>query len=404
MSTADAAAAPATGPLSGLRVLDLTQFILGPLATQILGDMGADIIKIESPDGDQNRFIGPSRHPGMAALYLGMNRNKRSAVLDLKNPQAREVLYRMVKDADVFVHSLRRDAAERLGVSYPQIRELNPRIVYASAPGYRSDGPRRNRPAYDDVIQGQSGIAGMNLLAYGEPRYLPTVIADKFCGHVLASSIGMALFHRERTGEGQAVEVPMLETMLSFNLVEHLWTGNFDAPMGELGYERALMPHRRPMATLDGHICLMATTDMQWKNLFRALERPDLAADPRYASVASRSAHFPQLYGAIGEAMARRTTADWQQRLDAADIPNAAAARLEDLPTDPYLVETGYFHHYEHPTAGPLVTTSIPVKFTESPPQLRRPPPCLGEHTEEILREFGFDDATISAVKVPERP
>jgi len=391
--------AASTGPLAGIRVLDLTQFILGPVATQILGDMGADILKIESPDGDQNRYIGPSPIPAMAALYMGMNRNKRSAVLDLKSPAGRAALYRMAKECDVFVHSLRPDAAERLGVAYADIRAINPAIVYASAPGYRSDGPRRNRPAYDDVIQGQSGIAGMNLLAYGEPRYLPTVIADKFCGHVLASSIGMALFHRQRTGEGQAVEVPMLETMLSFNLIEHLWTGNFDEPMGALGYERALMPHRRPMATLDGHICLMATTDTQWQKLFVALERPDLAADPRFATVATRSAHFPQLYAAVGEAITLRSTADWQERLDRADIPNAPAARLADLPTDPYLVETGYFHRYSHPQAGPLVTPSIPVKFSASPPQLRRPPPCLGEHTEEILREFGFDDAGIKAVK-----
>ena len=400
-ATASTPATDATGPLAGIRVLDLTQFILGPVATQILGDMGADILKIESPQGDQNRYIGPSRHPGMAALYLGMNRNKRSAVLDLKNAKTRDILYRMVASADVFVHSLRTDAAERLGVAYADIRARNPRIVYASAPGYRSDGPRRNRAAYDDVIQGQSGIAGMNQLAYGEPRYLPTVIADKFCGYVLASSIGMALFHRERTGEGQAVEVPMLETMLSFNLIEHLWTGNFDAPMGPLGYDRALMSHRRPMPTQDGHICLMATTDIQWQRLFHALERPDLAADPRFATVASRSQHFPELYGAVGEQMSRRTTAQWQQRLDIADIPNAPVAQLADLPTDPYLVETGFFHRYVHSQAGPLVTPSIPVKFGQTPPQIRRPPPCLGEHTEEILREFGFDDADIAAVKVP---
>ncbi len=404
MSTRSGSSDPRpTGPLAGLRVLDLTQFILGPVATQILGDLGAEVVKVESPDGDANRHIGPARHPGMAALFLGMNRNKRSVVLDLKQARAREVLYDMARQCDVFVHSLRADAAERLGVAYEDIRRINPRIVYASAPGYRSDGPRRYRPAYDDVIQGQSGIAGMNLLAYGEPRYLPTVIADKFCGHVLASSIGMALFHRERTGEGQAVEVPMLETMLSFNLIEHLWTGHFDAPMGELGYGRALMPDRRPMATLDGHICLMATTDVQWRHLFEAIERPDLAADPRFASVASRSAHFPQLYGAVRAEMARRTTADWQARLDAADIPNAPAARLADLPTDPYLVETGFFHRYTHPQAGPMVTPSIPVRFTGTPGEVRRPPPCLGEHTQEILREFGFDDATIAEVAVAPR-
>jgi crotonobetainyl-CoA:carnitine CoA-transferase CaiB-like acyl-CoA transferase len=399
----DRADVPATGPLSGLKVLDLTQFILGPLATQILGDMGADIIKIETPEGDQNRFIGPARHPGMGALYLGMNRNKRSVVLDLKDEQTRDLLYRMAGSADVFVHSLRPDAAERLGVTYADISKHNPGIVYANAPGYRSDGPRRNRPAYDDVIQGQSGIAGMNLRAYGEPRYLPTAIADKFCGHVLASSIAMALFHRQRTGQGQAVEVPMLETMLSFNLVEHLWTGNFDAPMGELGYDRGLRPDRKPMATLDGHICLLAITDAQWHKLFEALERPELAVDLRFATVASRAQHVGPLYDAVRESIAKRSTAEWLRRLEAADIPHGQAARLEDLPTDPYLVETGFFHRYAHPQAGPLVTPSIPVKFTQTPPQLRRPPPCLGEHTEEILREFDCDDATIDHVTRQQR-
>ncbi|MEI8264469.1 MAG: CoA transferase [Betaproteobacteria bacterium] len=400
---ASAAVTP-TGPLAGLRVLDLTQFILGPVATQILGDMGADVVKVESPEGDANRHIGPARHPAMAALFLGMNRNKRSVVLDLKQDRMRDMLFEMVRGVDVFVHSLRADAAQRLGVTYADIGAVNSRIVYASAPGYRSDGPRRFRPAYDDVIQGQSGIAGMNLLAHGEPRYLPTVIADKFCGHVLASSIAMALFHRERTGQGQAVEVPMLETMLAFNLIEHLWTAQFDDPAGELGYGRALMADRRPMATRDGHICLMATTDPQWEKLFRAIERPDLAADPRFASVASRSAHFPQLYGALREEMVRRTTAEWQARLDEADIPNAPAAKLADLPSDPYLVETGFFHRYVHPQAGPMVTPSIPVRYTATPGQVRRPPPCLGEHTEEVLREFGFDESAIAAAKRPCAP
>lgn len=387
-----------TGPLTGIRVLDLTQFILGPVATQILGDMGADVIKIESPSGDQNRYIGPSRVPGMAALYLGMNRNKRSVVLDLKSSEGKEALYTMAESVDVFVHSLRTDAAERLGISHAVISARNPKIVYASAPGYRSDGPRRNRPAYDDVIQGESGIVGMNLLAHGEPRYLPTVIADKFCGYVLASAISMALFDRERTGEGQAVEVPMLETMLAFNLIEHLWTGNFDEPMGALGYERALMSHRRPFATLDGHLCLMATTDTQWRNLFSAIGRPELVSDERFATVAARSARFQELYGTVAEELRKRTTGEWQRLLDEADIPNAPARHLADLPTDPYLVETGFFHHYRHPTAGPLVTSSIPVRFSRTPPALRRSPPCHGEHTAEVLAEFGFDEAAISAL------
>jgi len=383
------------GPLAGLRILDLTQFICGPVATQILGDYGADVIKIEQPGGDLNRLIGPSRHPGMTAMFLGMNRNKRSVVLDLKRPAAMTALLRMIETADVFVHSLRPPSAERLGIGYAAVAERNPRIVYAFAPGYRQDGPHRDRPAYDDVIQGESGIAGITELATGEPRYLPTVIADKFCGHILASAIGMALVHRERTGEGQQVQVPMLETMMSFNLIEHLWGGTFDQPMGELGYDRALTPYRRPYKTLDGHICLMATSDVQWRGFFKACDRPELATDPRYATLEERSKRFPELYQLVADEMLKRTTAEWQQRLDAADVPNGIARKLRDLPQDPYLVETGYFHHYVHPQAGPMVTTSIPVQFSKTPGRIKSPPPTLGEHTHEVLSAMGYSAAEI---------
>jgi formyl-CoA transferase len=394
MSAADTS--KASGPLVGLRVIDLTQFILGPVATQILGDYGADVVKVEQPGGDLNRSIGPARHPGMSAMFLGMNRNKRSVVLNLKQPQALEALQRLIDGADVFVHSMRPQSADRLGIGYDSVAARNPRVIYACAPGYRSDGPNRDRPAYDDVIQGESGIAGITERAYGEPRYFPTVIADKFCGHVLASAIGMALVHRERTGEGQQVQVPMLETMLSFNLIEHLWEGAFDQPMGELGYERALTPHRRPFATLDGHICLMATSDVQWKQLFAACERPELSDDPRFATLAERSKRFPELYRIVAEEMAKRTTAEWQARLDAADVPNGAVRKLRDLPHDPYLVETGFFHRYVHPQAGPMVTPSVPVQFSRTPARIQSPPPTLGEHTRSILSELGYSDGDIA--------
>ncbi|MDB5924261.1 MAG: carnitine dehydratase [Betaproteobacteria bacterium] len=385
----------ASGPLSGMRIVDLTQFILGPVATQILGDYGADVIKIEAPEGDLNRKIGPARYPDMTAMFLGMNRNKRSVVLNLKRPEALDALNRMIDDADVFVHSMRPSSAERLGVGYAAVAARNPRIVYAFAPGYRQDGPYRDRPAYDDVIQGESGIAGIAELAFGEPRYLPTVIADKFCGHILASSIGMALVHRERSGEGQEVQVPMLETMMSFNLIEHLWTGAFDEPQGELGYDRALTQSRRPFATQDGYICLMATSDAQWCGLFAACDRPELGNDPRFSTLAERSKRFPELYGLIGEEMAKRTTADWQARLDAADVPNGVSRKLRDLPQDPYLVETGFFHRYKHAQAGPMVTTSIPVRFSKTPAQIQGPPPTLGEHTRSVLGDMGYTDEQI---------
>jgi crotonobetainyl-CoA:carnitine CoA-transferase CaiB-like acyl-CoA transferase len=295
----------------------------------------------------------------------------------------------------VFVHSTRAQSAERLGVGYATVSARNPRIVYAFAPGYRQDGRYRDRPAYDDVIQGESGIAGIMALSTGEPRYLPTVIADKFCGHILASSIGMALVHRERTGEGQEVQVPMLETMMSFNLIEHLWSGVFDEPMGELGYDRALMSYRRPYATKDGHVCLMATSDAQWRGLFTACDRPELANDPRYSTLPERSKRFAELYQLIAQAMAKRTTAEWRKRLDAADVPNGVAKMLADLPSDPYLVETGFFHRYRHPQAGPMVTTSIPVHFSKTPGAIRSPPPTLGEHTHDVLAAMGYGDAEI---------
>jgi formyl-CoA transferase len=391
----------ASGPLAGFRVVDLSQFILGPVATQILGDYGADVIKIETTEGDLNRKIGPARFPLMAAMFLGMNRSKRSVVLNLKRAEALDALNRLIEGADVFVHSMRPDSAERLRVGYGAVSARNRRIVYACAPGYRQDGPYRNRPAYDDVIQGESGIAGITELAFGEPRYLPTVIADKFCGHVLASSIGMALVHRERTGEGQEVEVPMLETMLSFNLIEHLWTGAFDEPQGPLGYDRALMPFRRPFATANGHICVMATSDTQWFGLFRACGRPELSEDPRYSTLEERSRHFPELYQIIGEEMAKHSTAEWQKRLDAADVPNGVARKLRDLPTDPYLVETGFFHRYSHPQAGPMVTPSVPVRFSKTPGRIQSPPPTLGEHTREVLSALGYSDRDIERMSSP---
>jgi len=380
----------ATGPLCGLRVIDLTINVLGPVCTQILGDMGADVIKVEAPGGDQNRYNGPSRNAGMSVFFLIMNRNKRSIVLDLKSQEGHAALMKLVETADVFVHSLRAGAADRLGIGYDAIRARNPRIVYACAPGYRGDGPRRDAPAFDDIIQGASGLASLNRGEDGQPRYFPTVIADKFCGYVLASSIAMALLHRERSGQGQRVEVPMYETMLQFSLFEHLWEGALGDPGARLGYTRMFSPHRRPYPTRDGHLCVLAVNDAQWRKLLDAVGLSHLSEEARFADMASRMRNIDELYAMLAEKLRHKTTAEWTQLFTRHDVSFGPVNSLDDLMRDEYLRETGFFKRYRHPSEGEVVMTSIPVNFSESPGGYRLPPPRVGEHTREILQSIGL--------------
>jgi len=387
-----------SGPLAGIRVIDVTIAVLGPVATQILGDMGAEVIKVETPEGDPMRQLGPARHPLMAAYFLNLNRNKKSLVLDLKRPAAQAAMARLAASADVFLHNMRPAAAARLGIDYPKIAAANPKIVYASASGYRQDGPARDRAAFDDVIQGESGLAAINAAADGAPRYVPMAVCDKLCGHVLASAVGMALFARERSGRGQEVQVPMLETMVAFNLVDHLWHGVLAEPEKGLGYPRMFTPHRRPYATRDGHVCLLATTDGQWRRLFAAIDRPELADDPKFCTIERRTANIDALYALLAERLARRTTAEWRARLDAADVPNGGVNDLAGLLALPYLRDTGFFRPVEHPSEGATVTMANPVAFSGSPASLRLPPPRLGEHTRAILAELGYDAAEMAAI------
>jgi crotonobetainyl-CoA:carnitine CoA-transferase CaiB-like acyl-CoA transferase len=388
-----------SGPLAGIRVVDLTSAVLGPVATQILGDMGADVIKVEPPEGDPIRPLGPSRHPGMGAYFLNINRNKRSIALDLKRPAMREALLKLVATADVFVHNMRLGAAERLGIDYPALAVRNPRIVYAAATGFRKDGVYRERPSFDDVIQGESGLAALNGGVGGEPRYVPMAVCDKICGHALASAIGMALFHRERTGEGQEIHVPMLETMVAFNLVDHLWHGVLAEPEKGLGYPRMLTPHRRPFPTKDGHICILATTDLQSRHLFEAIDCPELADDERFSTLARRTENIGELYEIVIKSMRRRTTAEWRERLDAFDVPNGVVTDLEGLLADSYLAETGFFEQVEHPSEGGMLTTAVPTAFSGTPGEsFRLPPPRLGEHTRVVLGELGYSAREIDEI------
>jgi crotonobetainyl-CoA:carnitine CoA-transferase CaiB-like acyl-CoA transferase len=387
-----------SGPLSGIRVIDITTVVLGPFCSQTLGDMGADVIKVETTQGDSTRLIGPSRTAGMGSYFANLNRNKRSLSLDLKQPKARQAILRLVETADVFVHNMRIGAAARLGLDYETLVQHNPKLIYACASGFRKGSSMQEFPAYDDLIQGVSGIAALNAGPDGAPRYFPTVVVDKLTGVNLASMIGMALFHRERTGEGQEIHLPLMETFLSFSLVEHLWHGTLGEPEKGLGYPRMLTPHRRPYQTKDGFISVIAHSDAQWGKLFEAMGVPELIADPRFNSVPARSKNIDAVYATLTHGMKQRTTEEWLAELRPADIPCGKANGLDDLFTDPYLRETGYFEAYEHPIEGNVVIPAIPARFSKTPPNVHRPWPALGEHSREILAEAGYLAAEIDEI------
>lgn len=385
------------GPLDGIRVLDLTSVVLGPLATQIMGDLGADVIKIEAPAGDATRYTGPARSDDMAALFMGLNRNKRAIVLDLKREAAREALWRLIDGADVFIHSIRPQKIAALGFGHEDVLARNPRIVYAGVHGYGMDGPYAGQPAYDDVIQGQSGTADLMARLVGEPRYLPTIMADKTCALVACYSVMAALLERERSGQGQFVEIPMFETMAAFNLAEHLFGHSFDPPLGPMGYTRVLAPWRRPYKTQDGYICMMAYTDVNWDRFWREVGRAELLEDPRFVSLSTRADNIEELYRIAGECLAERTTAEWIDTLARLDIPAAPIAALEELADDPHLREVGFFRKADHPTEGPIVMTKSPVGFSRTPADYTKPQPKLGQHGAEVLREAGLSDGEIDS-------
>lgn len=387
-----------TGPLTGIRVIDITTVVLGPYCSQTLGDMGADVIKVETTEGNSTRLLGPSRTPGMGSYFANLNRNKRSIVLDLKKPAAREAILRLVETADIFVHNMRIGAANRLGLDCATLSARNPKLIYACASGFRKGSSMQEFPAYDDLIQGVSGIASLNAGPDGAPRYFPTVVVDKLTGAMLASMIGMALFHRERTGQGQEIHLPMMETILSFTLVEHLSHGTLGEPEKGLGYARMRTPHRRPYRTRDGYISVIAHSNSQWSKLFEAMGVPHLINDPRFNSVQSRAANIDAVYATLTEGMKLRSTEEWLAELRPADIPCGKANGLDDLFSEPYLTETGYFEAHEHPVEGSVVIPAIPARFSKTPPNVHRPWPQLGQHTREVLAEAGYSDQEIDQI------
>ncbi|MDR0261574.1 MAG: CoA transferase, partial [Comamonas sp.] len=338
--------------LTGLRVLDLSSVIFGPLASQVLADYGAEVIKIEPPGGDSTRYTGPAAEAGMSALFMGSNRSKKSVVLDLKAPEAQEALHALLKTSDVFMHSMRPQKLAKLGLDPVRLRAQYPRLVYVGLHGFGEDGPYAGLPAYDDVIQGMSGLADLMERQTGEARYLPTIAADKTCGLVAAHAVMAALFQRERTGEGSFVEVPMYETMVGFNLVEHFYGMHFEPALSGAGYPRVMAPWRKPYKTLDGHVCMMPYTDGHWRRFFAAVGQPELAQDERFATQAQRTRHIATLLETMSSYVAQKDTAYWLQTCEELEIPAAPVARMDDLPRDPHLQATGFFVEKQDPAMG----------------------------------------------------
>lgn len=381
---------PADGPLGGIRVIDLTNVIMGPFATHIMADLGADVIKIESEDGDSFRSYRPNRNAGMAGGFLHLNRNKRSVLLDLKTPAGMAALHRLIATADVFVHSLRPKAIEKLGLGYDAVQALKPDIIYCGAYGFGAKGPYRDKAAYDDIIQAGSGLAALHVAARGEPAFMPTVLCDKLSGQAIAYSVMAALFQRERGGGGQAIEIPMFETTAEFAYIEHLLGFAFEPSLGPPGYVRVVSPRRKPFRTGDGYMCILPYSDRNWRDFFDFVGRPELKTDARFYPLAERAAHLETLYEMIEAEAPKRTTAEWLAFCDEVSIPCMPVLGLEQLPDDPHMQAVGMFATSEHPTEGPYKTIRAPVSFSSAPFKLRRHAPRLGEHTAEILAELGM--------------
>ncbi len=377
------------GPLEGIRVLDLTTIGMGPYATQTMGDLGADVIKVESPPGgDMMRNNAPGRNPGMASLFLQLNRSKRSIVLDLKQPEGRAVVLRLAQDADVLIFNIRPKAMARLGLSYDDVAKANPRIIYCALVGARQDGPYAGRAVFDDLIQGASGLASLEARMGGGPRYTPAWIADQTVGLVAVYSVLAALLYRERTGAGQAVEVPMFEAMTQFVMTPHLSGHTFQPPIGGAGYARLF--ERRPYKTRDGYICAGPYSEAQWKRFFDLAGKPELKASPRYVGTENIARHIGELYQLFSETMATKTAAEWLVLLNEIDIPAMPYHTPETVQEDPHLLATDFFQDVEHPTQGRIRTMAVPTGWSKSRPLPERQAPLLGEHSAEILLDAGF--------------
>jgi crotonobetainyl-CoA:carnitine CoA-transferase CaiB-like acyl-CoA transferase len=387
------------GPLEGVRIIDMTTVLMGPYATQMLGDYGADVIKVETPDGDVTRLIGPTRHPGMGPVFLNTNRSKRSICLDLKKPAGRDALLRLIASVDVLIYNVRPQAMERLQLGYDVVKKINPRLIYAGVFGFGQDGPYAAKPAYDDLIQGGSALAHLMAIGGdGTPRYVPNALVDRIVGTHAVGAVLASLVHRERSGRGQRVDIPMLETMAGFVMGDHMGGLTYEPPLDKGGYARHLSPDRRPYQTSDGFICVIVYNDKQWESFFKATGRDDLRANPKFSTFAARAQNIDVVYAELARILKERTTAEWTDLLDKADIPTLPMHSLESILTDPHLAATDFFPVVEHPSEGAIRSMRVSATWSDTPAEPTRLAPRLGEHSREILQEAGFSREEIAAL------
>ena len=400
------------GPIAGLKILDMTSVVMGPFASQALGDMGADVIKIEPPEGDITRQIGPGRHADMGAIYLNANRNKRSLCLNLKEADGLAALKALISGADVLMYNIRPKAMARLGLDYETVAALNPRLVYAGLFGFGQNGPYADDPAYDDLIQGGSTLASLFAIGTGgEPRYVPSAVADRVVGLSAVGAICAAVIHALKTGQGQRVDIPMFETMVNFVLGDHLGGLTFDPPLDRGGYARQLSAQRRPYRTRDGYVCALVYTDKHWTRFLAEMGLADLPQrDPRFAGFTNRMANIDFVYSELSRWFGDRTTAEWLDLLRRADVPALPMHDFASILSDRHLVATDYFQMQDHPTEGRIRTMRNPTDWFGTPADSREPAPRKGEQGREILREAGLSDTEIAdlvqrgVLHVPDAP
>ena len=361
-----------SGPLAGVRVVDLTAMVMGPYCTQILADMGADVIKIEPPQGDDTRYVSVGPEPGMSGVFVNVNRGKRSVVLNLRSEEGKAALRALIADADVFIHSMRSKAIVKLGFGYDDVAAINPSIVYTNCYGYGRRGPERDRPAYDDTIQAECGLPAVQKELTGEANYVASIVADKVAGLTAVYATTMALFHRERTGEGQEVEVAMFETMASFMLVEHANGAMFDPPLGPAMYHRTVAPNRKPYRTKDGYISALIYNDKHWAGFINSVQ-PEWNSE-RFATLEARAAEIDTIYSLVARTMTERTTHEWLKLFVELEIPAAPLNTPEDLFTNEHLNAVGFFETVQTPH-GTVRMPGVPTWFSRTPGQSVRAGP-----------------------------